>query len=121
MDDAQVATCIVAGMVAVVAIVSVDVVADGTSVHPLRGWWDRNGGAAGTGTADSRDTEVLRLVPSAAQRVEDRADTCKRDYIPSVGGRCTGAGRTVPGEARKVMRKKRREKWPESYENSLRC
>jgi len=37
VDDARVATCIVAGMVAVVAIVSVDVAAGGTSVHPLRG------------------------------------------------------------------------------------
>lgn len=36
VDDARAATCIVAGMVAVVVIVNVGVVGGGTSVHPLR-------------------------------------------------------------------------------------
>lgn len=36
-DDAQAATCIVVGMVVVVVTVNVGVVADGTSVRPLRG------------------------------------------------------------------------------------
>ena len=66
---------------------------------------------------DSRDTEALPLVPSAGREGEGRVDTCSRDYIPSEGDRCTGVGRTVSGEARKVTHMKRRGKRPESYEN----
>ena len=73
------------------------------------------------GKADSRDIEASRLVPLAAQEGVDRVDTCKREYIPSVCGQCTGVGHTMLGEARRVSHKRRTEKRPESCENSLRC
>jgi hypothetical protein len=119
---ARVATCIVVDMVAVVVTANVGVVAGGTLVHLSKDWWDRNEGAVdGMGTAGSRDTGASPLAPSAVQEGEDRADTCNRDCIPLAGGRCTGLVRTMPVGARKVMHKRKREKWPESCENSLRC
>ena len=46
------------------AVVTVNVGADRTSVHPLRDWWDRSGGVVvGMNTGDGRDIEAPRLVP----------------------------------------------------------
>ena len=71
-------------------------------------------------TAGSRDIEASRLAPLAAQRGEGREGTRKRDCVPSVGDQSTEVGHTIPVEARKVMRKRKMEKWLESCENFLR-
>jgi len=70
------------------------------------------------GTAGSRDIEASRLVPLAAQE-EDRADTYKRGYMTPVGDQYIEVDHMMLAEARKGMRKRRMEKWPESCENSL--
>lgn len=120
-EDVHAATCIGVDTVVVVAIVNGSVVVGGTSVRPPRGSWDQNGGVVdGTRTVGNRNIEASHLVPLADQEGEDRAYTCKTDYTPLVGDRCTEVDHTTPAEVRRVTRTKTTGRQLESFWNFLR-